>query len=89
MKEYTIQVTASLGGIYKVSAETEDEAHQAASQLFSAEYRFGDGMEEEIDFTTEFEGHEGPYDVTYDARKVIDAEDYSSVYEYMLKMEKS
>ena len=79
MKDYTVQVVSSSCGIYKVSAETEDKAHEAAAQLFGAELRYGEWTGGDIESTTTIDD-EGFCDRTYSAKEVIESPDYLVLY---------
>ena len=71
MKDFTVTVTGSIQGTYKVAADTEDNAHEAASNLFMAEVLYGE-WDHELDVVcTETEENADCCDRTYDADRVL------------------
>jgi len=88
MKEYTVRVTGSVAGVYKVAADTEDNAHEAASKLFLAEMMVGN-WDDEIDIVcTQNEEDDEGCDRTYDAEKILKVAEYGDlkgVYEIILE----
>ena len=72
MKDFTVTVTGSIQGTYKVAADTEDNAHEAASNLLMAEVLYGEWDGELNVVCTEDADEDAEIcDRTYDAARVL------------------